>query len=79
MVRTLLSSRADSSKNSSSVGSSTCGRKHARVLIIAESMAIGGALTGKPSKWCLNASWSEAWAVSRSLKRSSSPRLGSRP
>ena len=35
------------------------------MLIIAESMAIGGASTGKPSKWCLNASWSGAWCVSR--------------
>ena len=75
----MLISRAASSSNSSSLISVYCGWKQERVLIIAESMAIGGASTGKPSKWCLNASCSGAWWVSRSLKRSSSAWFGSRP
>ena len=60
MVRTLLISRAASSKNSpssvSGTGSLLRGGKQDSVLIIAESMAMGGASTRKPSKWCLNAS-----------------------
>jgi hypothetical protein len=55
------------------------GEKHPSALIMAERMAIGGALAGKPWKWLRMLSWIMACLVSRAEKRSRSASLGSLP
>ncbi len=80
MVRTLLISRA-AAMTSDSVSSTArkCGWKQARLLKVAERIAIGGASTGRCWNWCLSPSCNSSLSVSWALNWASSILLGRRP
>ena len=80
IVRTLDSRRAAWTTKLSRIWSvNSSGWKQLEVLIMADRMAIGWALGGKPSKWCFMASFNSSLSVSRSEKRRSSALVGSLP